>query len=1079
MRFGILGLLEVADDQGRELALGGPRQRAVLAILLVHANEVLSNERLIDALWGNRAPRTAAKTIQVYVSNLRKLLGDGLLATRGKGYVFNLQGAELDADRFAALVGEGRRELDVGDPRAAVELLRQALGLWRGQALADFSYEPFAQPEIARLEEARLVALEDRVDAELALGEDASLVGELDALVREHPWRERLHAQLMLALYRAGRQADALEAYQHTRSRLAEELGLEPGPALQDLQMQILEQEPSLRLAGAGGPAGTSLAATLPSGTVTLVFTEIEGSARLLRESGKERYREELRAYRERVRAVVAAHRGFELAGRSVGSLIAFERASDALEAAGALQAAVAGRVTRVRIGVHTGEPLLIDGDYVGLDVDKTARICDAAHGGQVLVSQATRDLAGAQLRDLGEHRLRDLTAPERLFQLGADEFPPLRTLRPTNLPVQATALLGRHRELTELRALARSHRLVTLTGPGGSGKTRLALALATDLAGEDHDGVWWVPLAAVTDPGLVLPTIAQTMGIRGELRAALAGKRLVVLLDNLEQVLDSAPLIAELLAGLPGLRVIATSRERLAVSFEQEYSVPPLDEITAQELFVSRARQLEPSFQPDDEVVEICRRLDRLPLALELAATRVKLMSTVQMLERLERRLDLLAKGKRDAPDRQATMRATIGWSYDLLSEHEQTLFRQLGVFAGTFELEAAEAVCAADLDDLQSLIDKSLLRRDGHGRFFLLELTREYALEQLHADGETEQLGQRYAEWFLQLARRADEHLRSAEQGVWLARLDADTDNFRAVLAWCSEHDPAAAIELATTLEFAWTMHGRHPDLIPWLERALATPAAVDSHSRSRGLATLVRALWFSNQVDRVREPAEEGLVLCRELGDKSGEATALLYLGGTFWARGSVSKAIELQEAALGIWRDAGDRVGVERGTNWLGGAYLDVGDPERAAAMFAEALAIDTESGDRQGMSVNLGGLGDAELAKDDPKNAARHFGEALRISSGLGDERSEIYALAGLACAAALQGDPHSAGRLWGIAEAAENRPGMAMVAGERARYERIITALVDDQAFQAGYQAGRDIELANAVSELREPNGSD
>ncbi|HEY2200873.1 MAG TPA: BTAD domain-containing putative transcriptional regulator, partial [Solirubrobacteraceae bacterium] len=882
MRFGILGPLEVTDDQGRELALGAPRQRAVLAILLLHANEVVSNERLIDELWDERAPRTAVKTIQVYVSNLRKALGDGRIATRGKGYVLGLQCVERDADRFEALVAAGRRELHGGDPRAAVASLREALGLWRGQALADFCYEPFAQAEIARLEEARLTALEDRVDAELALGDDASLVGELEALVQQHPWRERLHAQLMLALYRAGRQADALVAYQQTRTRLADELGLEPGQALQVLQRQILGQEPSRHLTTARGPAETSFAPTLPSGTVTFMFTDIDGSTKLLRDLGSDGYSQVLSRHREQVRRVVEAHGGREFGIEGDAVFVAFARARDALSAAGAVQAALSDGPVHVRIGVHTGEPLLVENDYVGLDVHTAARICAAAHGGQVLVSQATHDLAEDGLRDLGDYRLKDLTAPARLFQLGADEFPPLRTLRATNLPVQPTALLGRQRELAELRALARSHRLVTLTGPGGSGKTRLALELVGELSDQYRDGAWWVPLAAITDPSLVLSTIAQSLGARGELGEHLAGKQVMLLLDNLEQVLNCAPLIGELLGSLPGLRMITTTRERLAISFEQEYPVAPLDGATAEELFVSRARQLEPSFQPDETVAEICRRLDRLPLAVELAATRVKLMSTTQMLERLERRLDLLSKGRRDAPDRQATMRATIGWSYDLLPEHEQTLFRELGVFAGSFELAAAQAVCDADLDDLQSLIDKSLLRRDAHGRFFLLELTREYALEQLQRRGEQAAVERRHADWFVALARLAEEHLKSANRGVWLARLDADTDNFRAVLAWCSEHDPAGAIELAATLYEPWRQHGRHQELISWLEAALAAPAAVDTRIRAIGLSTLGRVLIFTEQYTRARSPLEQSLAQFRELGDRSGEASVLVSLG-----------------------------------------------------------------------------------------------------------------------------------------------------------------------------------------------------
>jgi predicted ATPase len=456
-------------------------------------------------------------------------------------------------------------------------------------------------------------------------------------------------------------------------------------------------------------------------------------------ELGDERFGEELVAYRERVREAVAAHGGQVLGGEADRFFVVFAGASDALAAAGAIKAGLAGGDLRARIGVHTGEPLVIDGDYVGLDVHKAARICAAAHAGQVLVSQATRDLASAGLRDLGEHRLKDLTAPERLFQLGEGEFAPLGTLRATNLPVQPGPLLGRHNEVAELLGLVREHRLVTLTGPGGSGKTRLALELAAQLSDDHRDGAWWVSLAAVTEPDLVPATIMQSLGARGELREHLAGKRALLLLDNLEQVLDAAPLIAELLGALPELRVIATSRERLAVSFEQEYPVPPLDEAAAEELFVSRARQLKPDFGPDEAVGEICRRLDRLPLALELAATRIKLMSTTQMLSRLQRRLDLLGKGMRDRPDRQATMRATLGWSYDLLPGGEQALFRRLGVFAGGFELEAAEAVCDAELDDLQSLIDKSLLRQqEQQDRFFLLELTREYALEQLQTAGD-----------------------------------------------------------------------------------------------------------------------------------------------------------------------------------------------------------------------------------------------------------------------------------------------------------------------------------------------------
>jgi predicted ATPase len=803
------------------------------------------------------------------------------------------------------------------------------------------------------------------------------------------------------------------------------------------------------------------------------MFTDIEGSTRLLQELGDKRYGAELELHRERVRGAVAAHGGYELGTEGDAFFIAFATASEALDTASEVQTALADGPIRVRIGIHTGEPLVVAGNYVGLAVHKAARICAAAHGGQVLVSQAARDLAGDGVRELGEYRLKDLTAPERLFQLGTGEFPALRTLRPTNLPVQPGPLLGRRQELADLARLAADNRLVTLTGPGGSGKTRLSLALAGELSDQCRDGAWWVPLAPVTDPRLVLPSIAQSVGARGELQDHLAGKQALLVLDNLEQVLDAAPLIADLLGGLPELTMIATSRERLAVSFEQVYPVPPLDAATAEELFVSRARQLEPGFEPDETVGEICERLDRLPLALELASTRVKLMSTAQMLDRLERRLDLLNKGRRDAPDRQATMRATIGWSYDLLAEGEQVLFRGLGVFAGSFELEAAEAVCDADLDALQSLIDKSLLRGDGHGRFFLLELTREYALEQLNAVREAVALCRRHADWFLELARRADAHLRSAEQGRWFTRLEADTDNLRAALAWCSEHDAAGAIELATTLYLPWRMHGRHRELISFLEAVLAAPTTIDARSRAMGLRTLGEALEVLDQFDEARGPLEESLALFGELGDELGEASALRALGGLFASHGSTPEAIEALHASIAIYRDAGDKWNVARALNILGDTFFQTGDLERSKTAWEESAAIYNELHDQSATTFPLGGLADVALARGDPERAARHIREVLDLISGHGDERTEMYAVAILACVAALRGDVHSAGRLWGVAEAAENRLGMRILAFERARYERIVNPVQHDQAFQVGYQAGRDIELADAVRELR------
>jgi predicted ATPase/DNA-binding SARP family transcriptional activator len=1068
MRFRVLGSVEALAG-GRSLPLGGPRQVSLLACLLVNANQPVSSDALIDAVWGSERSG-ADKRLQMAIARLRKALepqtnADGpALRTVGGGYLLSVEPGELDSEVFAEGVREGRRILEAGESERAAGLLGQALGLWRGPPLSEVAFEDFAQAEIRRLEELRWTALEARVEADLALGRHAELVGELEGLLAQQPARERVAGQLMLALYRCGRQADALEVYQHHRAHLADELGLEPAPALRALQVQILEQAPSLE---ASTPQTSVTGPPVYSGTVTFLVADVEG------ELGGERFGEELVAYRERVREAAAARGGQVLGSEADRFFVAFERASDALTAAGAIQAALAGGDLRARIGVHTGEPLVIDGDYVGLDVHKAARICAAAHPGQVLVSRATRDLAGGGLLDLGEHRLKDLTAPERLFQLGEGEFGPLRGLRATNLPVQPSPLLGRQREVAELLGLVREHRLVTLTGPGGSGKTRLALELAAQLSDDHRDGAWWVSLAAVTDPALVAPTIMESLGAHGELREHLAGKRALLLLDNLEQVLEAAPLIAELLGSLPELSVIATSRERLAVSFEQEYPVGPLDEAAAEELFVSRARQLKPDFAADEAVGEICRRLDRLPLALELASTRVKLMSTAQMLSRLQSRLDLLGRGMRDRPDRQATMRATIGWRYDLLPDGEQALFRRLGVFAGSFDLEAAEAVCGAELDKLQSLIDKSLLRQQQEDRFFLLELTREYALEQLNAAIETDQVRRPHADWFLQLAREADGHIRSADQRQWFSRLDADTDNLRAALAWCSQHDPASVSELAATLWIPWAIHGRNRELIPWLEGVLAKPATIDARSRAIGLRALGETLTFIGQPDKARRPLEESLALFRELNDKPGEASALRALGQLLSEQGSHPHASKLLRAALAIYRDVDDKWQAAYALYELAYSALFTGDLEHSRTGFEESATIFTELGDHWATAYPLWGLAEVALASGDPARAARQYHEALELISGYRDEYGEMHCVAGLACAAALRGDLHCAGRLWGIAKAAEKRLGLRIVASQRAVYEPIVTPLQDDQSFQAGYHAGLHVDLAHAVHELR------
>ena len=780
----------------------------------------------------------------------------------------------------------------------------------------------------------------------------------------------------------------------------------------------------------------------LPAGTVTLLFTDVEGSTRLLDGLGPERYWEALVEHRERVRGVAGRHRGVEVGTEGDAFFFVFSSAGDGLAAAVEMQAELAGGLVRVRMGVHSGEVLVLDGDYVGMAVHKAARICSAAHGGQVVVSEQTQTLAGVALRDLGEHRLKDLTAPERLFQLGDGEFPPLRTLRHVHLPVQATPLIGREGELAELVELAASHRLITLTGTGGTGKTRLALALAAELSDRYLDGQWWVSLATVTDPELVTAEIAAALGDIEDLPTYLRERALLLVLDNMEQVIDAAPAVGSLLAGAPACAAIVTSRERLAVAGEQEYPVAPLSPPDAVALFTARARQVKPAFQPGAEVNAICERLDRLPLALELAATRVKLFSEHQLLTRLERRLPLLAGGGRDLPERQGTMRAAIAWSYDLLSEPEQLLFTRLAVFAGSFELEAAEQVCEGELDTLQSLIDKSLVRQDEHGRLFLLETTREYALEQFAVSGEQDELRARHARWYFALGATASGAGPDREAAA--ERLRRDTANLVLALSWALDHDVPAALPLADSLFLPWLGAGRLRELIRWYERALEDRGALSTLDRAGALLGLGRVLTYAETLSPARAALNDALALYREAGDERNEARALNQLGGAEFVAGVPERMVECAEQALEICERLEDTAEIVRSLFFIAEGLRDVGEFDRAAELYTRSIEMRRAHALGSGAATTHS-LGDLSLDRRDLQAADRYYREALTLGIEEQDVRLQAYCLAGLACTAAHNDDATTAGRLWTLAERIEQQVGFRMLAAERLRYERILT----------------------------------
>ena len=693
------------------------------------------------------------------------------------------------------------------------------------------------------------------------------------------------------------------------------------------------------------------MAEAAPSGTVTLVFSDIEGSTRVLQRSG-DSYAELLAMHRDLIREAFARHHAFEVDMQGDAFFVTFASASDAAAAAADAQRALAAHdwpddnEIRVRMGLHTGEPRLIGDRYVGIDVHHGARVMAAGHGGQVLVSESTRGLLDdrVRLRDLGEHRLKDLTGPQHLYQLEIEglptEFPPLNTLdsRPTNLPALPSAFIGRARELADVEALlAREDlRLLTLTGAGGAGKTRLALQVAAEAIEQFPNGVFFVSLSPVRDWELVVPTIAQTLGLReypGEtmletLEGYVSERQLLLLLDNLEHVVAAAPAISGLLAAAPGLRVLATSRTPLHLSGERTYAVPPLalpdrerpanaadlEESEAVRLFVERAHAAATDFALTDDnaeaVAEICVRLDGLPLAIELAAPRVRALTPAALLRRLDQRLKLLTGGAQDLDERQRTLRATIEWSHDLLLEDEKVLFARLGSFVGGCRLEAAEALCDPDgsletdvLDGLGSLLEKSLLRRredpDGEPRFWMLETIREYALELLEAAGEADEARRLHARWYADEAERLDLESRTGDQPAVFAQLDGDNANLRAAIRFAREtRDADLMLRLVTALWSFWSTRGYVAEGLRALEDALE----LSDRRPARALLGLCTLRLLSGGSDGLLEDAEETLRACEELGDDFSLAQTWNLLGRV---HGSVMGAFGLAEEA---WRQA---------------------------------------------------------------------------------------------------------------------------------------------------------------------------
>ena len=838
--------------------------------------------------------------------------------------------------------------------------------------------------------------------------------------------------------------------------------------------------------------------ADLPEGTVTLLFTDIEGSTQLLRRLGP-LYVDVQERHRRLLREVFTRFRGREVDTQGDAFMVAFQGAHDAVSAAAEMQRRLAaepwpdGAEVRVRIGIHTGQPERGSEGYVGIDVVRAARICSVAHGGQVVISEATGEIvvaAGIETIDLGVYALKDFPGPERLFQLVAPglerDFPALRTPFATNLPATLTPLVGRESELAAVAALLAGGetRVVTLTGTGGAGKSRLALEAGRNALRDFRDGVYLVSLAPITDPDLVLAEIARVLGVRDStarpriesLAEALRGRRLLLLIDNFEHLPTAANDLGLLMQRAPDLVVLATSRGRLRISGEQVVAVGPLPDDDATTLFLARASAADPTFRVEDAdraiVSQICARVDRLPLAIELAAARIPTLGLEGLLRRLDHALGVLTGGLRDAPARQRTLRATIDWSYQLLSAPQRALYASLAVFRGGATLGAIEAVCVQVSEnivgDLSELVDKGLLRREtvagADPRFHMLATVQEYANELLSAEANADELRERHLAFVTDLAERAESGLEGNDQAAWLPVLERELDNVRGALEFAFQSGRAAlGLHIVSSLGRFWRAHGHVTEARRWLNQGLsvagdlpagvrafaiwtaarqamaqhdyeaAAPLVREANSLFRetgrerevvfSLCELADIELIHDEVDRAGVLADEAGTVAAALGDARTTSAVVQLQASVAEARGEYGRAQELSIEALALRRTLGDRLLVADSAYNLGEAAFAAGDHEHAQKAIEECLTLSRELGDTLHQAAALCVLGEVALLDGAVERAEGLLRESLEIYAGLPDDRASAECLLGLAAVRAGFGRFDEAARLWGAADA--------------------------------------------------------
>jgi predicted ATPase/DNA-binding SARP family transcriptional activator len=937
VEFRVLGPLEVVAA-GQPLELGTPRQRTLLGLLLVHPGEVVSYDRLLEELWDGDPPATARHTLQGYAHRLRRTLGPDAwrLTTRPPGYQLKVSTGELDAQRFQDLATAGRRALVRDDPQAAADQLAAGLGLWRGPLLADLDEVAALEPERARLEALRLTALEDRIEADLALGGHGGLVSELEALLADHPYRERLWGQLMLALYRSDRQADALQAFHRARQVLDEELGIEPSRWLRRRQEQILLQDAALEV---------------------------------------------------------------------------------------------------------------------------------------------------------------------------PDPTPPPRPQH--HLPAQRTSFIGRRRELAELQGLLQTHRLICVTGPPGSGKTRLAVEVAASLLEAFPHGAWVVSLAEVADPELVRSAVATALGIpelperpaAQALTDHLRSRRLLLVLDNFEHLLPAAVVAAQLLDAAPGLRVLATSRTPLRLSGEQEYPLAPLplpqpdapaDVLgnDALALFADRASAVDPHFVLGADnaplIAEVVARLDGLPLAIELAAARLRLFPLDELARRLSPAVPLLTGGPVDHAARQRTLRDAIAWSDQLLGPADRALFRRLGVFQGGFTLQAAEAVAHGPLvtdlvAGIATLVEGSLLGRPvepGRARFWMLETIREYALEQLRAAGEDDAIGGRHAHYYATLVEQAEPKLTGVDQARWLDQLEAEHANLQVALRWASQTgDTEMALLLAARLWRFWQLRGHFAEGRRWLEEVLAAEGPA-SMARAKALIGLAGLCYWQGDWDAAEAAYGHARELAKGLEDWWLELEALFGLAFTLAChRGELQAAAPIEQQFQAIIDEHPEPLAIGLGLATSQMMRLFAGDLDGSRSYGEQCLAGTRALGERWYESQILRTLALTSMLQGRYQQAEGELRECLDVALELGDMVGVALDLDRLGQAAVALGRPERAVVLAAAADRLRESVGggLTVESGRWATEHPRDAArrLLTDSEIDRAWAQGRTMGLEDSVAYVR------